>query len=73
MAKTQGSGTRRMEDSDNGTYYGIGENDPWVCSPLMEMLHGPAFRTQPALEGDVPPDDTGLLPPYEFQRYKEKK
>lgn len=64
--------TRKMQDSDDGTYYGLDADCPWICSPSMEDLHGPAFLTQSALKGELPPDNTGLLPQYEFQR-KEKK
>lgn len=68
------SGARKMQDSDDGTYYGLAADDPWVCSPLMEMAHGPAFLTQPALKGEVPTDETGLLPtalPHPSRRKEE--
>lgn len=61
---------RKMQDEDNGTYYGLDADDTWICSPSVENLHGPSFLTQPALSGELPVDNTGLLPPWEK---KEKK
>lgn len=52
---------RKMQDDDDGTYYGLAADSTWVCSPLVEDLHGPAFLTQPALRGELPPDNLGYL------------
>lgn len=62
---------RKMLDSDDGMGYGLAAEQPWICSPLMEMANGPAFLTQPAFEGECPSDRSGLIPQYEFQK-KEK-
>lgn len=65
---------RRMEDDDRSEDYGLPDGTPWICSPLMQTRtgSGAAFQSQPAFEGDVPDDNTGLIPNYEFQRKKEK-